>query len=331
MRTSAFFVAALLAFAVHAAADPLDSARQAAQSLGVDVPAPAPPASPPAAAVGLPQAIQDLIKSNSAAGRPASERVLAFGTSLLGIPYGEYPFGEGPQGKYDQAPLSRLDLFDCETFVETVSALALSASAADFQETINRIRYKDGEVDFITRNHFTDLDWIPNNERAGFVRDVTASLAPGQTLIASAVVDKKAWYAKLPAARIQVPGISADRKQALLDELHAEGRRFSPQTATVPYVPLTALFGPDGAAIFDRIPSGAIVDIVRPDWDLVATIGTHLNISHQGFAVRKDGVLYFLEASAVAMKVEMVPLPDYLRGYLSSPTIKGINVLEIAH
>jgi hypothetical protein len=318
--------------ALRAAADPLDTARQTAQSLGSDAATPPSPAAVPGAparaAVGVPQPIQDLFSSE--AGRPPAERILDFGTSLLGTPYMEFPFGEGPQGKYDQAPLSRFDAFDCETFVETVSALSLSATTADFQGTLNRIRYQDGLVDFVTRNHFTDLDWIPNNERAGFMRDVTATLAPGQTLIASALVDKQAWYAKLPASRIQVPGISAAQKQALLVELHAEGRRFSPQTATVPYVPLTALFGPGGGAIFDRIPSGAIVNIVRPDWDLVAQIGTHLNISHQGFAVRKDGVLYFLEASAVAMKVEMVSLPDYLRSYLDSPTIKGINVLEIA-
>jgi hypothetical protein len=92
---------------------------------------------------------------------------------------------------------------------------------------------------------------------------------------------------------------------------------------------LTDLFGPDGGAIFDRIPSGSVVNIVRPNWNLVAAIGTHLNISRQGFAVRKDGVLYFLEASDVLKSVAMVPMAEYLRAYLGSPTIKGINVLEI--
>jgi hypothetical protein len=99
---------------------------------------------------------------------------------------------------------------------------------------------------------------------------------------------------------------------------------------TVPYIPLTALFGPGGGQIFDRIPSGSVINVVRPNWDLVAQIGTHLNISHQGFAVRKNGLLYFLEASEVLEKVAMVPMADYLREYLDSPTIKGIDVLVIA-
>ncbi len=269
-------------------------------------------------------------RTGAQAGLSAADRVLGLGESLLGVPYVANPFGEGPSGVYDRAPLSRFDAFDCTTFVETVTALAISGSQGDFQASLNRIRYNDGEISFTARNHFTDLDWIPNNVRAGFYRDATESLAPGQSLVASALIDKRAWYAKLPSSRIQIPGISDAEKAKLLVELRAEGRRFDPEEATVPYIPLTALFGPGGGEIFDRIPSGSVVNIVRPNWDLVAAIGTHLNISHQGFAVRKDGVLYFLEASEVLEKVAMVPMPDYLRGYLDSPTIKGINVLQIA-
>ena len=263
-------------------------------------------------------------------GRPAAERVLGIGESLLGVPYVVNPFGEGPRGRYDRSPLSRFDGFDCTTFVETVTALALSDSQDQFQTTLNRIRYKDGNVEFTSRNHFTDLDWIPNNVRAGFYRDVTQSAAPGKTLVARAVIDKRSWYAKLPPSRIQIPGLAEADRQKLLDRLRAEGLRFSPEEATVPYVPLTSLFGPGGSEIFDRVPSGSVVNIVRPNWDLVAAIGTHLNISHQGFAVRKNGILYFLEASEVLGKVSMVPMEDYLRAYLDSPTIKGINILEIA-
>jgi N-acetylmuramoyl-L-alanine amidase-like protein len=283
---------------------------------------------PPARADTVPSGIQD--RMGTEVGRPAAERILGLGESLLGVPYVAGPLGEGPAGRYDRNPLSRFDGFDCTTFVETLTALSISDSWDDFKASMNRIRYKDGEVSFVARNHFTDLDWIPNNVRAGFFRDVTESLAPGRTLVARAVIDKRAWYAKLPSSRVQIPGLSADDRKRLLDELHLEGARFSPEDAAVPYIPLSALFGPGGEEIFDRIPSGSVVNIVRPNWDLAAKIGTHLNISHQGFAVRKNGVLYFLEASEVLMKVSMVPMADYLRAYLESPTIKGIDVLEIA-
>lgn len=263
-------------------------------------------------------------------GVPAAERVLGIGKKFLGVPYLASPFGEGPSGKYDRSPLSRFDGFDCTTFVETVTAMALSDSKGDFQTTLNHIRYKDGDVEFTSRNHFTDLDWIPHNVRAGFYRDVTESVAPGRTMIANALVDKRAWYEMMPESRVHVPGISEDDKKRLLAELHDEGLRYSPEEATVPYVPLTALFAPGGGKLFDAIPSGSVINIVRPNWDMVKEIGTHLNISHQGFAVRENGVLYFLEASEVYGKVSMVPLADYLRQCLDSPTIKGIDVLEIA-
>jgi hypothetical protein len=276
----------------------------------------------------VPAAVQGRIGTE--VGRPAPERILGLGESLLGVPYVAGPLGEGPLGRYDRGPLFRFDGFDCTTFVETLTALSISDSWDDFKTSLNRIRYKDGEVSFVARNHFTDLDWIPNNVRAGIYRDVTESLAPGRTLVAGAVIDKRAWYAKLPPSRVQIPDLSEAAREKLLGELHEEGERFSPEQATVPYIPLTALFGPGGGEIFDRIPSGSIVNIVRPDWDLVALIGTHLNISHQGFAVRKNGVLYFLEASEVLKKVAMVPMTDYLRPYLDSRTIKGIDVLVIA-
>ncbi len=259
----------------------------------------------------------------------AAGRVLGIGETYLGVRYAAGPFGEGPLGRYDRNPLSRFDAFDCTTFVETVTALAITNSPDEFKSALDGIRYKDGDVSFVTRNHFAELDWIPNNVRAGIYRDVTESLAPGRTLVARAVIDKRAWYAKLPPSSIKIPGISDAERAKLLVALHAEGLPFSPEEAAVPYIPLTALFGPGGGEIFDRIPSGSVVNIVRPNWDLVASIGTHLNISHQGFAVRKNGVLYFLEASDVLGRVALVPLADYLRGYLESPTVKGINVLEI--
>ncbi|HEX4048503.1 MAG TPA: N-acetylmuramoyl-L-alanine amidase-like domain-containing protein [Elusimicrobiota bacterium] len=264
------------------------------------------------------------------AGRSAADRVLDYGKSLLGVPYVDGPFGEGPLGRYDRGPLYRFDAFDCTTFVETVTALSISDSWNGFKDSINRIRYKDGNVSFVDRNHITSLDWIPNNVRAGIYRDVTASLAPGLTLVARAEIDKPAWFAKLPASRVKIPELTDGERQALLESLHEEGGRFSAEEATVPYIPLAALFGPGGAAVFDRIPSGSVVNIVRPNWDLVALIGTHLNVSHQGFAVRDNGVLYFLEASEIDKKVSMVPLADYLRPYLDSPTVKGIDVLVIA-
>lgn len=78
--------------------------------------------------------------------------------------------------------------------------------------------------------------------------------------------------------------------------------------------------------LFNQIPNAAIIEIIRPNWDLHKEIGTHLNVSHLGFSIRKNGTLLFRETSSTDGRAIDIPLVDYLRQTLSSPTIKGINV-----
>jgi hypothetical protein len=99
--------------------------------------------------------------------------------------------------------------------------------------------------------------------------------------------------------------------------------------AKLPYIPLTALFQSNGQAnqaLFDQIPDGAIIEIVRPNWSLKDKIGTNLDVSHLGFAFRHDGQLWFRNASSQFHRVVDEPLISYLDKARSSPTIKGINI-----
>jgi hypothetical protein len=58
-------------------------------------------------------------------------------------------------------------------------------------------------------------------------------------------------------------------------------------------------------------------------------IGTNLNASHVGFAIKKQNKLYFREASMIKKKVSDTPLDEYLSNYLNSPSVKGINILQV--
>ena len=51
-------------------------------------------------------------------------RLTVISEYFKGRPYVLGNLGEGSQGKYDQEPLYRTDVFDCTTYVETVIALA---------------------------------------------------------------------------------------------------------------------------------------------------------------------------------------------------------------
>ncbi len=156
--------------------------------------------------------------------------------SLLNHGYARDPLGEGPSGVYDQDPLYRLDLFDCTTYIETVLSLTLSKTLEDFKRNIIRIRYKNADINFNQRNHFPELDWVPNNTQENFISDTTNEVGLSNLSSRETEIVKKAWFEKLPSSRISIPKATADRKTALLNKLHHEGDQFSPTKITIKYI-----------------------------------------------------------------------------------------------
>lgn len=252
---------------------------------------------------------------------------------FLGRPYLLGALGEGRSGQYDQYPLYRFDKFDCLTFVETVLALSLAHDVHSFQSMMQHIRYQDGQISFLKRNHFTDLDWNTSNQRQGYLKDMTLSIKNGArqpvAKIAHAKIDKPNWYRHMSVSHIRLEHDSVKKQHRQLSRLKAEGEQLPIQEASIPYIPLTAIFDEKlhvNQAILKQIPDGSIVEIVRPDWDLRSAIGTALNVSHLGFAFWRNGTLFFRNASTLKGFVVDQPLIPYLREALKSPTIKGINV-----
>lgn len=262
-----------------------------------------------------------------------SARIAVISRLFLNAPYALGALGEGPQGRYDQSPLYRTDAFDCETYVDTVLALALAHDLPSFQQKIRQIRYKNGHVSFIDRNHFTCLDWNRNNQRQGLVKDITPRLRDANhhavALTAAALIDKPNWYQHLPISIIRLPNASSKEQATRLVALRQSGRPLPRAVSTLSYIPLSALFDHAGHAnipLFNQIPHGAIIELIRPNWDLKQQIGTHLNVSHLGFAIWDNGKLMFRHATSTQAHVVEVSLIDYLRETRKSPTIKGINI-----
>lgn len=234
-------------------------------------------------------------------------------------PYLVDPLGEGENGEFSKGPLYRFDAFDCTTFVETVLALTLSNSLEEFKIRINQIRYKDGIVSYKTRNHFPSLDWIPNNTKNGFVTDITGFIAGPNTKWSQTWIDKGGWLRK---------------KGPQFEEMSLE---FKPTLARLPYISKEDLLA--SAELVDRIPSGSLFHVVRPNWDLTKLVGTQLDVSHMGFLIREQGVLYMIHASNGAsrdgsdstLRVKKEPFLAYVqRVMMASPTTAGVNILEFS-
>lgn len=240
--------------------------------------------------------------------------------------------GEGASGRYDQFPLYRTDAFDCETYVDTVLALVLGNNLAEFQSWMLKIRYMNGKRGYLSRNHFPEIEWNTHNQERGLLVDITEQIGKSDTVFAKTIINKRGWYLKKPESAIRLRDSVPEKIQQRHQELVKKHTLFGEYPVSTPYLPLTLLFDENQQPrmqYLNQIPNFSLIEIVRPDWDIKAMAGTNLNISHMGFAVWKNGILYYRNASQILGKVADMPMTEYLRDTLKSPTIKGINVQRV--
>jgi hypothetical protein len=262
-----------------------------------------------------------------------SDYIAEISGRFLGKPYLLGALGEGKRGEFDQGPLYRPDAFDCQTYVETILALTNSYNLNDFRRNMLSIRYANGQPLFINRNHFMNVDWNFNNEKKGYVVNVTEKLFPTEYQTSTTFIDKPNWFRSLKMHHLkllQQPNETTANQ--LLERLHALANDTFASESSLSYVPLTALFDKNGQpnmALFNRIPNNVIIEIVRPNWDIKNLIGTNIDISHDGLALWINQQLIFREASTDEHKVIDIPLTEYLQKFLTSKTVKGIHIEKI--
>lgn len=255
-------------------------------------------------------------------------RIAYFSQRFLEKPYVGGAQGEGEQGEFDQTPLYRFDAFDCLTYLNDVLALSLSAHASEFQKKLLQINYYNGIAKYENRFHFMSVDWNPQNQKNGIVRDITSTIS--DVCYATGEINRPNWFLNRSEQDIKLIKTISDHEMInRVNQLRSCSDKVKKEMACVPYIPLTRFFDDQKNpidAIFNRIPHASIIEIVRPNWNLKEKIGTNLHISHLGFAIRKDATLSFRHASSEQKKVVEVLLSDYLKQCLASATVKGINV-----
>lgn len=250
-----------------------------------------------------------------------AERLQSLCEIFLNTPYGPWHDGSSLESLDDFHP--DLNQLDCVTFVEVVLALIKTKPIIDihqfiddFMSTLRHIHYANGKPDFISRNHFICVDWIVNNKF--MVEDITKNLF-ATTVDAVAQIDKLNWMRKHNIMQHGLLAITPQQEQ-----------KFAVQESRIPYIPTIELLK-QFKECEDKMPEYSIVNIVRPDWNLKEKIGTNLNTSHLGFAIKNSAQqLSFYHATSVAKKVVKLPLLDYVTQLQDSPTIGGVNVLVIS-
>jgi Protein of unknown function (DUF1460) len=196
------------------------------------------------------------------------ERVERLSALFVGVPYGDLPLGEGTG--VEPQPRWRVDLVDCQTFVETVLAMANARSLRRARAVLDDIRYAGDppQVSFATRNHFTEAQWLPSNVGKGYLREETVEVyahAPSTSL----TLHRAEWE--------KVPGL-----KRLLEAQVPEGE------FRIHY--LTLEMAKKRVGSFE--PGSVLMVVRQHDPKRV------VRVSHMGFVVRKEGRLYVRHASS---------------------------------
>ena len=131
------------------------------------------------------------------------QRVVAIARRNLGQEYKLHLLGEYPFEVYDGQPLYCIENGDCVVFTEHIYAMALSYDWQSFFAMLQRIRYKNGEISAVTRNHYTLADWNENN--SWLIRDITPEIAAGKTETVTENINRKAFFKKSFNLDVDVP------------------------------------------------------------------------------------------------------------------------------
>lgn len=233
-------------------------------------------------------------------------RLLKVSRMFLQVPYALSPLGEGEGNVPDEDPSLRFDAADCTTFLETSMAMSRSSSLEETLNVLREIRYIEGQADYRHRKHFMMAQWIPLNQKAGFITDITKKIGGDAVSWASKRLDAGVWKRR--------------RKKDSWPELDVgevpEG------VFRLPIIPI------DRAREFaSQIPVGTIINVVRIDYRSMP-----VRITHQGLVVVRKGRRYLRHAARAGYKRVVDELLDtFLRrnqAYKKWP-VAGINLQKI--
>ena len=216
----------------------------------------------------------------------ACTRTEYIGEKYLGVKYILDPLGE--EVAPDTDPLVRFDAFDCTTFVETALA------DGDINK-LNKIRYKDGKIGFLNRNHFVATEWLPNN--SDLFENISSRY--GKTKIRTVTINRSAWLKNIHHMSIKTPN-KTTKLEYIPYEYLADNIK--------PEKPLLVLF------------------VLNRSERMFKKTGTDLAVYHMGFLL-PNGMLR--HASSSAGGVVDINFNEYVAKRKKMPNNIGVMLLEI--
>lgn len=200
------------------------------------------------------------------------KRMMTLARKNIEQPYELYLLGEAPFETTDPQPVYCLDRSDCVVFAEHTLAMALSDSWPRFMSMLQRIRYKDGAIGVVTRNHYTEADW--NKHNTWLAREITEEI--GGDVV-------KPFKQKV------------DRAKFFKDRYKLENTNIATETITENYIPYDQI-----ESVKSHLRDGDIVNFVNG-------VGDGLWVGHVGLIAHgDDGAVHLIHSAKPAVREETV-------------------------
>ncbi|GAB1348199.1 hypothetical protein MASR1M107_04100 [Ignavibacteriales bacterium] len=214
------------------------------------------------------------------------DRIQILAKQNMGQKYDIYLLGEFPFEIQDKQPLFNLNKSDCVVFSEHIYAMALSHNWKEFFPMLQRIRYKNGEIGMLTRNHYTEADWVKNN--TWLITEITDEIAGNAVVKTSSEIDRAKFFKK-----------------------HGIGQDIPKEKIEWTYIPGDSIY-----KVLPYLKTGDFVNIVR------AFPGSEPWVGHVGLiSVEKDGQVNFMHSADPVVKIQTIQ--SYWDDYKAKKKKKG--------
>lgn len=243
--------------------------------------------------------IDVLLRHITASQMEVNARIAYFSEKGKGTPYVLFCLGEGPQAKYDRDPLIDFSRADCMTFCEQILALSISRDYPEMFSNLQRIRYREGIIDMLTRNHYTIADWLPAN--SWLLTDATAAIGGERCAEMTKTIDRAADFRAMGVPEGDLTKVPP------------------PQTMTVKYIPAKYL-----SEVKASLRGGEIVSIVTNKPGIFS--------AHMGFIIRDQyGNVLLRHASSqrAAMQVVDEFYDDVVQQLMNSDSRVGMIFMRV--
>ena len=232
------------------------------------------------------------------------DKLSAISALMLGTSYHLDALGEGDKGAFDRDPIFSLDRVDCVTFLEEILALSRNPHLDQAIQYTQKLRYIGGKIAYRYRRHLPLSQWIPSLIKKGILRDITRRVGGHgtQTLIKRITLRSYATRSALRFIR------RIGRKNLVVGRFR------------LPYIPLHRAI-----TRIRYFQEGSIISMLRPNKFYSPDL-----IFHQGFIIKRDGILYIRHATKVWGGIVDTPFKWYLRSLTRyGRPVMGVHLLKI--